>query len=454
MSLCSVQAYAGKSISVQTYRPKHPEFTWLRRFLRLQGYQPRSGHPSGRSLSLRLMAGSSVVIQESGYSKRYTIPKDVQSPRVRARMMTIYLGLFRSAVRSGRLQRMNSPEPGAVQTNKPASKPKKVKPTLKLLKSNPRKTNVSTKKVVRTTTIKAPKARVIQENKKKTGPAKRRKPSLRKVVKNRRRSPKKTVFAPVLKRMPSALRRSAPVKKSPPKNRKVAALPVKNMQKLAVPRPKALRKRPLPPAKRRANSVKKPTKRLVQKPPKNRKVAALPVLRKKSVKGEPIAIWGDVLSLDMGFSGGMRWSNFERFLGGGSLLVGFNAWRWTVRMDLGIHAFFLLNQKRNIFLMRPSFWFGWQVPTGRAERWFRLHLLLGLGSELFVKESEDAYSVTLRWGGMAGLQAHWWFARRWSLFFRPVLLIFPGGFGDGNTQDPSASPSVQLGALLGAQVRF
>ncbi|TNE48004.1 MAG: hypothetical protein EP343_17695, partial [Deltaproteobacteria bacterium] len=77
-----LQAKTSPSIVVQTYRPKHPEYRWLKRFLQLRGYQLAAHtNASSTTLKLQLTAGSKVIIAKGQHTKRYSIPQRLSSPQ-------------------------------------------------------------------------------------------------------------------------------------------------------------------------------------------------------------------------------------------------------------------------------------------------------------------------------------------------------------------------------------
>ena len=188
--------------------------------------------------------------------------------------------------------------------------------------------------------------------------------------------------------------------------------------------------------------------------PKPRRVATTLVKGiVSSPQTPPTRWWGDVLSLELAAGGGVRWFSTERWAGGLQLQVGLNLWRWTIRAELGLHWFTLLQQSREILLLRPSFWGGWRIPLGKVERWLEMYVSLGLTSEVFVTESSKRYTSALQWGGVVGLQLHGRLSRRWSLWLRPSLSFFPAGLGAADKVNSSLTP-VQVHVLLGVQVRL
>ena len=425
LSMGSVQAATKTAIHIATYRPNHPEYSWLKRFLTLRGY-----HPSSKSstLSLKLLAGSKVLVMKGKQSQHYSIPTQVTSPVTRARMCTMYLDMFLE-------QLQQKPKPMPVSFPPPEAE---TKATAKRKQERRFEPKAKAKKQPIQKLREQPKAR----------------------IKRRRRRMVRTRKA-VLRSALSKPRKAAVVVRQTP-----AALPKPKPQPRTIPRQQPEpRQQPKPrqqPEPRRQVQLRPKTKTKTN--PRKRKVAGISaskvMVRARVPRPLPTRVWGTKLSLDLGLSGGFRWSSenagiTNRTMGGGSALLGLNFFRWTIRIDLNFHSYFLQKQNRPIAFVRPSFWLGFRIPMGQAERWLQLYAMLGTGTDFYVEEQGKTYKTTLQWGIAAALQLHWSVTKRWSLFLRPSLLLFPGGLGITLPQGAFLSaPTIQVSGLAGFQVRF
>lgn len=438
--LCTsvVHAKTASSIVLQTYRPQHPEFQWLQRFLRLRGFQVKASRSSSNSLTLRLMTGSQVMVSQGQHTRRFQIPQRLTSPQTRARICALYVDMFLETLR------------------RPASKKPSVEPAAPSKKR--------TKPVA-----KARRVRLAQKARSTVSPRRRRlrMRRTRRVVKsmvarrppNVRRAP---VARPTLPISPKpAWRKTVATPQRRKRSVKVASFPPGRRQKVKTKAVALARPQVVPPTTpTKLASALPRTRRTaprVRKLPKKRKPqkrVAMGVIQKPVAPSRKQRLWGDILSLDLGVSGGFRFASVNPLQGGGSVLLGFNIWRWSLRFDLNVHSYYLTQQERNILLMRPTFWLGFQIPLGRAESWLRLQVLGGLSSEFWVKQTEKDYSTGLHWGPAVGLQLSAWFAQRWSVFLRPMVQLYPYGFSVENRDNEFSASPVQWSMMVGLQVRL
>lgn len=470
-----VQAKTSLSIAVKTYRPKHPEYRWLKRFLQLRGYRltTQSNAPS-TTLTLQLTAGSKVIIAKGQHTKRYSIPQRLSSPQTRARVCALYLDMFLETLQ----HKPPIPEPSV--TTQAGSKPNIQNPLQRLeLKPKPpkrlkqrakrrnrrrarRKTAQSTH--AQTTSVRSRQRDASQPKRSKEPPS----PRISGTKRPARRTAKHSTGSAFRSHPPQQKKPQATLTRLQPKSSKgsrQARTPTSQRPQPLKPKrqavPQARRRSATPKLTIRTHNAKLSTKASV--PPE--KKLAMAELRKPQPLPSKRRIWGDILSLDIGLSGGLRYTSNVPIQGGGSVLLGLNVWRWTVRFDLHLHSYHLREQTREILFLRPSVWLGYRIPLGRLEQRMELIALLGVVSEFAVKHDEKAYATEMIWGAALGLHVGVKLYQRWSLFVRPSLQVYPRGVSElyqntvdldpaGNTVTEFVVPAFQFSALLGVQVRL
>lgn len=453
-------AQVHKAIYIQGYSTQNPESKWIRRFLRLQGYTIHTRRRSSSILSLQ-RSSHSIILHKAHKKQHFRLPKHAQSARLRAKMIVMYIALFvEQHAHTSHLDR-KTPDwrPPRPIDNILQKDPTSQKARRKTKKQTTVRRRRARRK--RRTSKKYRKKRVLRYAKQRTYRLRRDKRLRSKYIHIQRSRPKrikrikvrtnKTQRRPLqvqtISRVSDRIGRTQTDVKI--KKRSQTALRLKSTIKRASS-PKRLV------ALHRFKRTPPKTKRSKVKQSNVLRIARIQNVHTRVTPSKKRTLWGDIVRLSLSAGGGLRWSNLGQAWGGGGLSLGLDVYRFTLRSTVYGHAYFLRSQKRFVLFIRPDIWLGWRVPLGQLERSVNLYILAGTSTELFIQEARTKYASQLKWGLVAGIQAHWHWSRHFSMYIRPALHLYPEGALKQQSQLGSLhfEPLIQLGMQLGIQATF